>query len=314
MRPLLTVIVPVFNDEANILRCLKSLFNQTFSSMEIIVVNDASTDNTLATLEAYQQEHQFTIVNMPKNSGAGCCRNVGMQNAHAPYVTFVDSDDWIDISTYTRCFEQISEDPDVVIYGLVYDYVAHNHRDEKYRYPRIYKMPGEFALSIYSHTIPNEISITPIVNNKVYRKQFLIDNNLFFHEELRYQEDDAFTFEVLARANMVIMVDNCYYHYCQRNDSLIHSVSEDSIRSFVNAYLSLEANLKSANLFEKNKTAFYLKLKGSLLGVLKRILDYVPDVRERNKLIHLLLALLIERFDVSEVLSTIDFSAIRSIL
>lgn len=314
MDKLLTVIVPVFNDEANIVRCLESLFNQTFCNMEIIVVNDASTDNTPMVLEKYQEKHPFQIISMKENSGAGCCRNTGILAAKTPYVAFVDSDDWVDMSSYTKCFEQLSDNTDVVVFGLVYDYIAQNRRDEKYYYSRNYRMPGEFALNIYAHTIPNEIKITPIVNNKVYRRQFLLDNNIFFHEELRYQEDDVFTFEVLARAAMVSFVNGCSYHYCQRNDSLIHTVSEHSIRSFISAYLTLETTLRSNGMFEKHKSAFYLKFKGSLLGVIKRILDYETDAKKRNKLIHLLLDLLIKNYDIPEILDTINFSAIRSIL
>ena len=316
MQAILTVIIPVFNDADNVLRCLDSLINQTFSDLEIIVVNDASTDNTLTVLKRYQEKHRFTIINLKQNTGAGYCRNLGIQTAHTPYVTFVDSDDWVDMSAYTKCFEQIFENPsvDVTIYGLLYDYVSINRRSKKYSYSKVYRMSGEFALNIYAHTIPNEIAITPIVNNKIYRKQFLLDNKIFFHENLRYQEDDVFTFEVLARATQVMIVDNCFYHYCQRSGSLIHTVSEHSIHNFVAAYLALGEDLKTDGLFEKYQDAFYLKLKGSLLGVLKRILDYTPDAKERNRLVYLLFILMLDNYDVLKILETLDFSRIRSIL
>lgn len=311
---ILTVIVPVYNDEANIMRCLESLFNQTLLNMEIIVINDASTDNTLEILNSYQKKHKFKIINMNKNVGASSCRNAGILESHTPYITFIDSDDWIDISSYEKCLEQICINPDVIIFGLLYDYVQYNHREEKYHYPSNYKINGEFALNIYAHTIPTEISITPIVNNKVYRRQFLIDNNILFHENLRYQEDDVFTFEVLAKSDMIVFVKDCSYHYCQRNDSMIHTVSEASIRGFIMAYLTLEKSLKSNNMFDKYKNAFYLKFKSSLLSVLKRTLDYELNIKERNKLINLLLILLIDNFDIPEILNTFDFLNIRNFL
>lgn len=314
MDKLLTVIVPVFNDEKNISRCLESLFHQTFKSMDIIIVNDASTDETLSLLKSYQEKHPFQIISMNENSGAGHCRNIGILAAETPYVTFIDSDDWIDISTYAHCFEQLCCRPDVIVFGLVYDYVTQKRQEEKYYYSRDYKMSGEFALNIYADAIPNEVKITPIVNNKIYRRQFLLDNNIFFHENLRYQEDDVFTFGVLVKAGTVAFVKGCFYHYCQRSDSLIHTVSELSVRSFISAYMMLESDLKSNGLFEKYKLAFYLKLKGSLLGVIRRILDYQPNTKERNTLINLLLSLLLENFEVAEILDTLNFSAIRSLL
>ena len=314
MSDLLTVIVPVYNDEANILRCLDSLFNQTFKAMQVIVVNDASTDNTLSVLRAYQKKHNFQIICMPENSGAGHCRNAGIQAAQAPYVTFVDSDDWVDMSVYTQCFSQSDGMPDVIIYGLIYDYILYDRRDIKYRYPQTYQTNGDFALSIYAHTIPNEINITPIVNNKIYRKQFLLEKDVLFQEELRYQEDDVFTFEALSLASTVVFSSGGYYHYCQRSDSLIHVVSDTAIRSFVSAYSILEARLKERGHFEKYKDAFYLKLKGSLIGVLIRILDYESDILTRNRLVTLLLSLVIETFDTNEILNKVDFLKIRRIL
>lgn len=314
MDKLLTVIIPVFNDEKNIGRCLESLFNQTFNRMNIIVVNDASTDNTLDILYGFQKKHPFQIINLEKNSGAGFCRNIGIITASTPFVTFIDSDDWIDISTYESCFKQICNNTDVINFGLVYDYVNQDRRERKYYYPTNYSMTGEFALSIYTHRIPNEIRITPIVNNKIYRREFLIENKILFHEELRYQEDDVFTFEVLSKAARVTFVKNCNYHYCQREDSLIHTVSEVSIRSFITAYKTLKTTLESTHLFEKNRQAYYLKFKGSFLGVIKRILDYEQNMKKRNELISLLISLLIENFELTEFLNTFNYSAIRSIL
>lgn len=314
MNPILTVIVPVFNDQENVVRCLESLRYQAASQIEVIVVNDASTDATMSTLRRYQQEYQFSIITMDKNSGAGSCRNAGILAAHAPYVTFVDSDDWIDLSTYEKCSLQFFEYPDIVIFGLVYDYVTCNRRTIKYEYDRKYKMSGEFALNIYAHTIPNEIKITPIVNNKIYKREFLLNNHLFFHEKLRYQEDDVFTFETLSKATTVVIVDNCFYHYCQRNDSLIHVVSKYAIQNFITAYVTLRESLNSDGRFERYKRAYYLKLKGSLLGVLQRILNYSHDEVLRNKLVVLLISSLIENFDMSELLNTFDFSRICSIL
>ncbi len=310
----LTVIIPVFNDEKNIVRCLESLFHQTFDRMEIIVVNDASTDNTADVLYDLQKKHLFQIISLDENSGAGHCRNIGIVAASTPYVTFIDSDDWIDMSTYENCFEQIRNNTDVINYGLIYDYVNQDRQERKYIYPENYSMTGSFALSIYTHSIPNEIRITPIVNNKVYRREFLIENNLLFHEGLRYQEDDVFTFEVLARATRVAFVKNCYYHYCQRENSLVHTISEISIRGFISAYLVLKKDLESFDLFIKNKQAYYLKFKGSFLGLIKRILDYEPNIRKRNELLSLLLELLIKNFDLSEFLDTFNFLAIRSII
>ena len=176
------------------------------------------------------------------------------------------------------------------------------------------KINGEYALNIYSHTISTEINISPIVNNKIYKKEFLITNNLLFDENLRYQEDDVFTFEVFVKSHNVIFIKDCFYHYNQRCNSLIHNVSSLSIEGFVNAYKSLKNNLESQNLFNKYKTAFYLKFKSSLLGVIKRTIDYSDNQLERNKLLVLLFELISKNFDFKELLSFFDLNYIRSFL
>ncbi len=314
MQKILTVIVPVYNDENNIERCLDSIINQTYKNIDIIVVNDASTDNTMKKLQNYNKKHHITIIDMESNSGAGACRNIGILKSQTPFVTFIDSDDWIDISTYSNCFKEINDNPDVITYGLIYDYVLYNKQERKYIYKNTCRLSGDFALKAYAHTIPNEIRITPIVNNKIYRKQFLLENNIMFQENLRYQEDDVFTFEVLANANSVVFVSGCNYHYCQRSDSLIHNVSETSVRSFVLAYTTLHDILVQKNTFKDFKREYYLKFKGSFLGVIKRIIDLETDISQRNKLIILLITLIMENYDVNEILNTFDFSELRSII
>ena len=313
-KTLLTVIVPVYNDETNITRCLTSIFNQSEKNIDIIVVNDASTDNTLDVVKSLQRNHNFRIINMEKNMGAGACRNEGVYAAQTPYITFVDSDDWIDISTYEKCYEHFKDLPDIIIFGLIYDYVEVNHREKKYYYAKDFKINGEYALNIYTHTIPTELSITPIVNNKIYRKQFLMDNNISFHEKLRYQEDDVFTFRTLSKADVVLFLKDGNYHYCQRENSLIHTVSDKSISGFVDAYVFLCDTLKADGNFEFYKKAFYLKFKSSLLGVIRRTIDYEQNPLRRNELLAHLLSLLKDNFDLVEILNTFDFSLIRNCL
>lgn len=129
-----------------------------------------------------------------------------------------------------------------------------------------------------------------------------MQNDVLFQETLRYQEDDVFTFEALSLASSVVFSSGGSYHYCQRSDSLIHIVTDEAIRSFVSAYSILEARLRERGNFKKYKDAFYLKLKGSMLGVIIRILDYETDISSRNDFIILLLSLIIENFDANEIL------------
>ncbi|MBQ7145776.1 MAG: glycosyltransferase family 2 protein [Lachnospiraceae bacterium] len=314
----LTVIIPVYNDSTNIIRCLDSVFSQSFKQLEVIVINDASTDNTLRVLRKYNKEYPINIMNLLQNIGAGGCRNLGIHASKTSYITFLDSDDWIDFSTYERCFDAIihgvKPDPDIVMFGLMYDYPQYNRRVKKYAYDRQYEMSGSTAIKTYSHTVANEIKITPIVNNKLYRRKFLMEKGIMFIDGLRFQEDDAFTFEALAQAEKVFAVGNCFYHYCQRKGSVIHNVSESSINGFVEAYKKLKLNLEQKRLFDLYEDEFYLKMKGSLLGVIKRTIDCSDSAEKTRELVSLLIKKLIKEFEINRLLATFDFETIRRFL
>ena len=140
------------------------------------------------------------------------------------------------------------------------------------------------------------------------------DNDLLFHTELRYQEDDIFTFEALLWSERVSIVNNCCYHYCQRPDSLIHSVSEVSIRSFIAAYITLKNNLEKLGIYDRYKMEYNLKLKSSLLGVIKRTIDYEQNEQRRSDLLLLLLTMFVDSFNMQEFFLTLNTSRIRSLL
>ncbi len=309
MKKLLTVIVPVYNDAKNISRCLLSLFNQEYKDIEIIVVDDHSSDNTVEVLYSLLKQRKFQIINMQQNSGAGSCRNAGILAAKTPYVTFIDSDDWVDIGVYKKCIAQMEHNPDVIIYELCYDYVKSNYREYKYKYPDLYETTGEFCLYTYTHTIPTEIGITPIVNNKIYRREFLLENDFLFCPDLRYQEDDVFTFQIFTKAQSVILLGNVKYHYCQRQDSLIHTVSEFSVANFVEAYKTLQDYLKNNDLFEEYKNCFYMRLKISFMGVINRILLY--ETTNRNKLICNLIIAMLKNFNIEDFLDTFNYDQLK---
>lgn len=311
---ILTVIIPVYNDACNITRCLDSLFNQTWKSFEVIVIDDASTDNTLDVLKEYKKSHDIKIFSMATNSGAGSCRNLGLSYATTQYITFIDSDDWIDLCTYEKCLQGRIDQPDLIIYGLIYDYIQFDYKEVKYKYRYNYILSGDIALKIYSNMIHDEIKITPIVNNKIYNLQFLLKNSLCFPSNIRYQEDDVFTFEVLSKAKEVVIVNDGCYHYCQNPNSLIHKVSVSAILDFISAYSILKEYLQDNSLFDKYKTAFYLKLKGSLQGVINRIIDYEPDLVTRCHLLSVLYYNFGKAFNLDEFLMFLNFSKIRRIL
>lgn len=301
---LLTVIIPVYNGEKFIARALECLTNQTFQNFNIEIINDGSLDKTKNIVETFMEKYKnISLTNLSENRGVSYCRTLGIKTCKTPFITFLDSDDWIDITTYENCINSIRDDIDIVVYGLSYEYLDIDVSERKYFYDRNFVISGSYALKIYGHTIKDSFKITPIINNKIYRTDFLIHNKIFFNEEIRYQEDDIFTFDALMHARNVAFVSNCQYHYYQNSDSVIHHVSDISVIHFAQAYGSLKLKLEQDGLFNKYKNEFYLKCKSSLKGVVTRVVHYCTDVMEVRRL----LALLHEKF--VQVVDLKDFLA-----
>ena len=118
MKSLVSVIVPVYNAKKYIDRCLESIVNQTYTQLQIILVNDGSTDNSAQLCEAWAQKDSRIKVLHKENGGAGYARNFALEYVSGDYVCFVDSDDFIDVTTIEKCMRRIElEGTDTVVFG-----------------------------------------------------------------------------------------------------------------------------------------------------------------------------------------------------
>lgn len=308
MENLLTVVIPIYNGEKYILRALESLKNQTWKLFNILIIDDASTDGTPSIVEQFAKYNKnSTLIRLSKNHGPSYCRNLGIKKCRTEYITFLDCDDWIDIDTYENCFKSIRPDSDILIFGLNYDYIDLDISESKYVYNSNYSIEGNYALKIYGHTTKDSFKITPIVNNKIYRLNLLLLNNIEFSNKLRFQEDDIFTFKCLMFASNVLFISRSKYHYFQNRDSVIHQVSELSVKHFVFAYKTLKDFLEKKSCFINYKTEFYLKFKASFKGKIHRIIKYSKNQEEANHLLSLLYKTVMETFNIEELLSYFDF-------
>lgn len=309
LQNVLTVVIPVFNGENYISRALLCLQNQTWQNFNVLIINDCSTDSTKEIIESFAENNEkISVINLSHNHGVSYCRTLGIKQCKTPYITFLDHDDWLDINTYECCFKSVEIDSDVLIFGLNYEYLDIDVSETKYFYKNDFKVSGDYALKIYGHTIKDSFKITPIINNKIYRLDFLKMHEIVFNEHIRYQEDDIFTFEVLLQAKKVMFIANCKYHYFQNPKSVIHTVSELSVTHFVGAYSALKTYLDSHNCFDKYKNEYYLKFKSSLKGVIHRTVHYSKNQSEMQYLLALLYKQLNESVNIEDFLAYCDLS------
>ena len=219
-KPLISIIIPVYNSTVTLPRCLESLFSQTLSNIEIICVNVGSTDNSLALLKRYQAHHPNFLVINQTNTGPSAARNAGIAIASGKYLAFVDSDDYIEANMYeTMCDIAESNELKLVMCSFVNDYTDRASSIANFPLPSGCIMDKE----IISRLIYPELMKDGIFNgpcNKIYLRSFVKSLNAKMPEELRYGEDLVFQLELFDKLDRMYFINFPFYHYVHRQNSL----------------------------------------------------------------------------------------------
>ncbi len=208
----ISIIVPSYNAERSIDKCLHSLINQTKKELEFIIINDGSTDSTEEIIKKYDDKRIKYFKN--KNSGIGKTRNFGIEKAKGKYLMFLDSDDYLENDACLLLYNEIeNSNSDVVVSNF---YKVYDNRKE-------YINISEFNIC----TLEEKPELINIVNtapwNKIYRRKLIIDNNIVFPENIKY-EDAPFVLECLDKAKRISQIHDFTYNY------IIHNNSETTVR------------------------------------------------------------------------------------
>jgi len=237
----ISVIVPVYNVEKYLEDCLKSLVNQTFQDMEIICVNDGSTDSSAKILKEY--EGKITIIEQ-ENKGQSEARNTGIKFAQGRFIGFVDSDDWIDKDFYEKLYKAITEtNSDIAVASIIR---GENKYRVKYNEQKEY---SELAEKLNVCGLPKSCYVW----NKLYKAE-LVKNYAF--KQGVYYEDVIWMPNVIKKANVIVTVPQTEYHYRRNSKSTVKMVqSEKKQQDLYNAHVFL------ADFFEENNVPMSKKYK-----------------------------------------------------
>ncbi len=243
--PLLTVVVPIYNVEKYLRECLDSIVNQTYTNLEIIIVNDCSPDNSEEIILEYQKnDSRIKYIKHEKNLFQGGARNTGIQNATGEWITFVDSDDYIDLDTYECMMDLIQKNNvDMVIFSI--DWFEDGTK--KNLENTLFNIPTPTKISIFS--------VNPAPWNKIFRLSDIVDNNLTFPEHLKLEDLEFWFKYVVVVDPTIIGCPKKFHHYRQRGGS---TMTQDS--SFVDMGYVLQNIYKylvEKNLFDKNQEEFF---------------------------------------------------------
>ena len=208
--PKVSVIVPVYNVEWNLDKCIQSLVKQTYSNLEIILINDGSKDKSLDVCLKYKEQDERIIVIDKPNTGVSDTRNIGIQNASGDYITFVDSDDWVD-ETYVEDFNirGFQNDKSIVVQGIIYDYPRRNLHNIMFQYPNVKLIIPDSLTEIKQYEIFN--NGCPVA--KLFSSKIIKDNNIRFNTKLSLNEDHLFVLDYYRHIDEILLIDRINYHY-----------------------------------------------------------------------------------------------------
>ncbi len=250
--PKFSIIVPVYNVEKYIEKCLNSIFNQSFKDYEVIVVNDGTKDNSMDIVNKFDVK----VINQ-KNQGLSEARNSGVKAAHGDYLVFIDSDDYIEKDLLKNINKSLENNPDVVRYQ-VKDIIE--DKEILYNENEFTGKSGEEAFELITKYHYFEPAWLYSVRRKYY-----IDNKFSFKKGT-YHEDFGLTPLLILKAKIVNSIDYCGYCYVQRSGSIMTSNSrEKMIKKVDDTFIHYNYLIKEADKTELNTQYFKSFISNSLI-------------------------------------------------
>ncbi|MBR7160655.1 MAG: glycosyltransferase family 2 protein [Clostridia bacterium] len=236
MNNLISIIVPVYNVAPYLDRCIQSIVAQTHQDIEILLIDDGSTDDSGAICDKYAKQDNRIVVVHKQNGGVSSARNLGMDIAKGEYIGFIDSDDYIEPNMYERLHGSIiRENADLAVCGFKQVRVNGDTRvndatsDMDWSKENIIK-------NYFTQGIIKELMYAPV--NKLYKKSMLDD--LRYCTQYRMGEDILFLFKVIDKMNKMVYVEGSYYHYIMRENSAMTSKFSAKRLEYVYAIRDIE--------------------------------------------------------------------------
>jgi glycosyltransferase involved in cell wall biosynthesis len=298
--PKISVIIPIYNKELFLKKSISSILEQTEKNIEIILVDDGSTDDSSKICEEFAKKDSRVLYKRKENGGLTSARNYGRRYANGEYIAFVDPDDYIEKNAYEKMLE-CSKNADVAIGGLV------NEIGKK----RIFKvMPKKFEgfyenddirkkilpmFLVYGKHIGKDLLLAPL-HIFLFKKKFLDEQGIFSDENITYSEDWLFSLEAIFKAKTLVVLHNIHYHYVSNPLGLTENYNSKVIIDYIEvlkkldnmgvlscipASYSANPNLM-LNFFQQAIKNVSLK-KGSIFSLSKELktffeLDYFRDL------------------------------------
>ena len=247
-KPKVSILVPIYNVETFLPECLDSLINQTLKEIEIICINDGSTDSSPKIIKDYQKKDDRIVMIDKKNSGYGDSMNKGLEKATGEFVGIVESDDWIDSGAFEKLYKLATKYNVEVVKANFYEYVTKKKKD-------INKsdmfLPGDTGIPFDPRNSRHIFYQQPSIWSAIYKNDLLKKNDIkFLPSPGASYQDAGFNFKVWATARNVLLISDAFLHYRQDNpNSSVKSAGK--IFAVKDEYDEVERYLKAHDIYDE---------------------------------------------------------------
>jgi len=270
---LVSIIVPVYNSEKYVDKCINSILNQTYKNIELILIDDGSIDNSGHLCDVYANvDRRVKVIHM-KNSGVSSARNKGIEAARGKFIQFVDSDDYIEKNMVETLVHEINNNVDIVLCGYK-RLTKDNNRIINAKNSNLYKQVSitkEMFLNQFDNFYKNQY--INYLWNKLYFSSIIKKNGIEFDNSIDWGEDLMFNLEYLGYCNNITIIDKLLYNYINyNNDSITSKFNSELYNNQQNMYKKVREFLKSNNKYlGENKQVVERKFTDAIVMCLSNL-------------------------------------------
>ena len=257
MKHIISVIVPIYNSEQYLERCIESILKQTYSNIEIILVDDGSTDNSPSICDQYQKKDSRIKIIHKGNSGAASSRNVGIEIARGDFISFVDSDDYIELNMYEEMMNINKKyECDIVMCDCLKESKTSSEIFTHSIRPGYYDKEM-LRIEYFSKLLmTNSVDYPATISNCLclFKKSLIEKNNLRYKEGMRFSEDLLFGSQAMYFAgSFYYMKNQSFYHYVMNNNSVTHTYYENKWVLMKQLYSYIKEFFSNVSDYDFNK-------------------------------------------------------------
>lgn len=276
----ISVIIPVYNVEKYLNRCLKTVVEQTLKEIEIILIDDGSNDSSLKICQQYKNNDSRIKIFSKKNEGLGLTRNYGINKASGEYIAFLDSDDYIELDFYEKLYKNIKKNNTDAVFGNIKLCTKNGQIRQNDVIPFKNKIVTAKKYIYNLLHVPDKLEygkkyMGMCVWRALYKRKIIEKNQIKFESERKYiSEDILFNIDFCMASNKISFVENAYYYYCYNNGSLTKTYRTDRFEKDIILYKEIIRRLKKYNQYEYVKRGIDSLFLEYVRGVIKQEICY----------------------------------------